>query len=97
MYELINVTQQLLSFWLPTVYISFAIDSKSWRLEKTAQTNQLFQLLNLICKYCYIFKVNLFANEQKCKQWCQQEFPYNVICQARTTTNVYQAANLRKG
>ena len=52
MYELINVfaTQQLLSFWLPTVYISFAIDSKSWRLEKTAQTNQLFQLLNLICK-----------------------------------------------
>ena len=44
MYELINVfaTQQLLSFWLPTVYISFAIDSKSWRLEKLLKLTSSF-------------------------------------------------------
>ena len=45
-----------------------SLTEKELKITETAQNNERFQLLNLVCTYDDVFQcVNSYANEQKCK------------------------------
>ena len=59
--------------------ISFNNACKELKIAQIAQFNQLFQLLHLVHKQPRLLWVTgkSYANEEKCKQWCQQSFAYS--------------------